>query len=488
MSQQNRPIVATDKGRVHGAVEGAVASFRGVPYAASPVGKLRFAPPQPHPAWSGVREAVQAGPAVPQGPSRLELVMGNRKQSWDEDGSLTLNVWSPQHVLDGNASLPVLVWFHGGGFTSGSGGWDWYDGARLAALGNMVVVTANYRVGSLGNLRLPDIGADNLGAQDQGAVLRWVRDNIAAFGGDPETVTVGGQSAGAFSAFQLAVDPETGRMIRRVIAESGPWGLEPQDPELATENTKSYLRLLGLEDSADLTHALRQVRVEELLAAYSKLMVDKAEFGVVAPPMYPVLGGSGMPYAWRQALDAGALAGKDLLIGSTRDEMTAFFAFDERIQTLTREEALNFLVSLHGGEAQALYERHEAQCPDATPAQVVTDVETEAVFQGGVIEIATHHAAGGNNAYVYQWDFRPEPDVASLGATHCGELPFLFGTFDSYPDSPMLGRIGARTEALWRSFAGALASFVTTGSPNGEGLTSWQPYVAGSNSQVLHFG
>ncbi|MFF2512045.1 carboxylesterase family protein [Streptomyces sp. NPDC058086] len=157
-------------------------------------------------------------------------------------------------------------------------------------------------------------------------------------------------------------------------------------------------------------------------------------------------------------------------------------------QTLTREEALNFLVSLHGGDAQALYERHEAQRPSATPAQVVTDVETETVFQGGVIEIATHHAAGGNNAYVYQWDFRPEPDVANLGATHCGELPFLFGTFDSYPDSPMLGRIGARTEALWRSFAGALASFVTTGFPNGEGLTSWQPYAAGSNSQVLHFG
>ncbi|MFK0024669.1 carboxylesterase/lipase family protein [Streptomyces sp. NPDC090798] len=488
MTQRNRPIVATDKGRVHGVIEGAVASFRGIPYAASPVGKLRFAPPRPHPAWSEAREAVRAGPAVPQGPSRLELVMGNRKQNGDEDGSLTVNVWSPQHALGSNACLPVLVWFHGGGFSSGSGGWDWYDGARLAALGNMVVVTANYRVGPLGNLRLPEIGADNLGVQDQGAVLRWVRDNIAAFGGDPGTVTVGGQSAGAFSAFQLAVDPGTGKMIRRVIAESGPWGLEPQDPELAAENTEAYLRILGLEDTADLARALREVRVEELLAAYAKLMVDKAEFGRVAPPMYPVLGGSGIPYAWRQALEAGALAGKDLLIGSTRDEMTAFFGFNERIQAFTPEEALNLLVSLHGGDARALYERHEAQRPGATPAQVVTDVETEAVFHGGVTEVAARHAADGNNVYVYQWDFRPEPDVADLGATHCGELPFLFGTFDSYPDSPMLGRIGVETEALWRSFAGALASFVTTGSPDGESLTDWQPYVAGSNSRVLHFG
>jgi para-nitrobenzyl esterase len=488
MTQQNRPIVATDKGRVQGAVEGAVASFRGIPYAASPVGKLRFAPPQPHAAWSESREAVQAGPAVPQGPSRLEMVMGKRKPDWKEDGSLTLNVWSPQHALDGNASLPVLVWFHGGGFTSGSSGWDWYDGARLAALGNIVVVTANYRVGPLGVLWLPDIGADNLGVQDQGAVLRWVKDNIAAFGGDPETLTVGGQSAGAYSTFQLAVDPETGKMIRRVIIQSNAWSLGAQDPELAAENAEAYLRLLGLADTGDIAYALREMPVEELLAAYAKLAVDKATFGGIAPPMYPVLGGSGMPSARRQALEAGALDHKDVLVGSTRDEMTAFYAFSERIQTFTREEALDFLVGLHGDDAQALYERREAQRPGATPAQVVTDVRTDTVFHDGVMEVAASHTARGYTAYVYQWDFQPEPDVANLGATHCGELPFLFGTFESYRNSPMLGRHEPEHEALWRSFAGALTSFVTTGSPNGEDLTSWQPYVAGSNSSVQHVG
>ncbi|MEU7768249.1 carboxylesterase family protein [Nocardia sp. NPDC049190] len=487
MPQQNRAVVATGNGRVRGVAEGPVVAFRGIPYAASPIGPLRFAPPQPHPSWSEVREAAQAGPAVPQAPSRLERVMGHRTPNWDEDGSLTLNIWSPQQVLDNDTDRPVLVWFHGGGFSSGSGGWDWYDGARLAGLGNMVVVTANYRLGPLGFLYLPQIGANNLGVQDQGAVLRWVRDNIAAFGGDPESVTVGGQSAGAFSAFQLAVDPETGNMIRRVIAQSAPWNIEPQDPRLASENAEAYLRILDLEESASLDTALRELSVEKLIAAYAKLAVDKAQFGNPAPPMYSVLGGTGIPFAWRQALDIGALAGKDLLVGSNRDEMTAFFAFDDRFQTFDREQALRLLADLHGDDAQARYRHRESQFPEATPTRIVTDLETEAGFRAGALEIAARHAADGNMAYVYQWDFLPAPDPADLRATHCGELPFLFGTFDSYSNSPMLGRVGPKTDALWRSFASALASFVTTGSPNGAGLPLWRPYAAGSDAHVLHF-
>ncbi|MFG2368560.1 carboxylesterase family protein [Streptomyces mirabilis] len=220
-------VVATDRGKVRGSATQAVVAFRGIPYAASPVDKFRFAAPRKHPGWTVVREAVDAAPAVPQGPSRLERVMGPRTPDWNEEGSLTLNVWSPRQALEDEAPRPVLVWFHGGGFTSGSGGWDWYDGARLAEVGNVVVVTANYRVGPLGYLYLPQIGADNLGAQDQAAVLHWVRDNIASFGGDPRAMTVGGQSAGALSALSLARDPTTGGLVRRVLLQSAPWGLPP---------------------------------------------------------------------------------------------------------------------------------------------------------------------------------------------------------------------------------------------------------------------
>jgi para-nitrobenzyl esterase len=410
--------------------------------------------------------------------------MGHRRPDWDEDGSLTLNVWSPLRALEGEVPRPVLVWFHGGGFTSGSGGWDWYDGARLAGLGDMVVVTANYRVGPLGYLYLPEIGADNLGAQDQAAVLRWVRDNIASFGGDPRAVTVGGQSAGAYSALSLALDPLTGGLITRVLLESGPWGLQPQDPERAAENAQAYLRLLGIPGGAEPGKALRVLPVERLLSAYGELAARLARPGNIAPPMYPVLGGAGvLSRGWQRAVADGDLEGKALLIGTTRDELTAFFRFDPHIQSLTLEGALGILIDRFGEQAQEVYNRYAVQLPQATPAQIFTVVETDALMRNGALEIADHHAAGGNATYVYQFDYRPVKDRYGLGATHCSELPFLFGTFDSYPDSPMLGSPGDAERALGHAFASAVAEFVTTGS-----VSDWLPYAPTTAARIRHFG
>jgi para-nitrobenzyl esterase len=372
--------------------------------------------------------------------------MGHRVPDWDEDGCLTLNVFCPVPALRDHAR-PVLVWFHGGGFTSGSGGWDWYDGARLAALGDMVVVTANYRVGPLGYLYLPDIGADNLGLQDQDAVLRWVRDNIAGFGGDPRNVTVGGQSAGAYSALALAVDEKTTGLATQVLLESGPWGVSPQDPQDAIETAEAYLRVLGVPGGPDAGKALRALPVDQLLSAYGQLATQLARPGNVAPPMYPVLGGAGLRRTWQQALADGALDGKALLIGTTRDEMTAFIGVDSGIGNLTGESAVANL--------------------------------TDALFRTGALQIANHHARRGNSTYIYQFDHVPTGDGHALGATHCSELPFLFGTFDAYPNSPMLGQPGAPERALGHRFASAVAEFITTGT-----VREWSPHTTG---HVQHF-
>jgi para-nitrobenzyl esterase len=400
--------------------------------------------------------------------------MGHRVPDWNEDGCLTLNVYCPLRALEGEAPRPVLVWFHGGGFTSGSGGWDWYDGARLAALGDMVTVTANYRVGPLGYLYLPEIGADNLGLQDQGAVLRWVQDNIVAFGGDPRNVTVGGQSAGAYSALSLALDGQTAGLITRVLLESGPWGLAPQDPQNAVENSEAYLRLLGAPGGSDAGKVLRALPVERLLSVYGQLAAQLARPGNVAPPMYPVLGGVGVPRAWQQALAHGTLDGKALLIGTTRDEATAFFGFDPHIQNLSAEGALEILTDVLGEEAQEAYQRHGTQLPHATPSQIFTAVQTDVLFRNGALEIANHHAAGGNATYIYQFDHHPAEDAHALGATHCSELPFLFGTFDTYPDSPMLGKPGDAEYALGHIFASAVAEFATTGA-----VKDWPAHTTG---------
>ena len=179
----------------------------------------------------------------------------------------------------------------------------------------------------------------------------------------------------------------------------------------------------------------------------------------------------------------GGLEGKALLIGTTRDELTAFFRFDPRIQSLTREGVLGIMIDRFGEQAQEVYDRYAVQLPQATPAQIFTVVETDALLRNSTLEVADHHAAGGNATYVYQFDYRPAEDRYGLGATHCSELPFLFGTFDSYPDSPMLGSPGDAERALGHAFAGAVAEFVTTGS-----VSDWLPYAPTTAARVRHFG
>jgi len=485
MNEFDRPMVVTESGRIQGTDEGGVAAFRGIPFAASPVGDLRFAAPAPHPTWPGARDADRPGPSVPQGPSRLEAVMGPRTPDWDEDGSLNLNVWTPRSPGEGPAprALPVLLWFHGGGFSSGSGGWDWYDGRNLAAAGEIIVVTANYRVGPLGYLHLPELGVENLGTQDQAAALDWVRRNIAAFGGDPDNLTVGGQSAGAYSALYLALDPATGPHIRRVITQSGPFGLDAQSPEEASDHARRYLAILGLDDHPDPLPALRAVPVERLLSAYQQLARDLAQPGNVAPPMYPVLGARGMPAAWQEALADGRLDGKQLLTGTTRNEMTSFLAFDPYIRAATADQARSLVAGRIDAGAER-FDRTAALLPQATPGEVLTEVETELVFRDGTIVIADHHAAAGNASYVYEFDYTPPGDPAHLGAAHCAELPFFFNTIDAYPDSPMLGEATPAARALGDAFSLAAATFVASGRPTAH---DWHPYESADPATVRHF-
>ncbi|GAB2818985.1 hypothetical protein GCM10027176_24290 [Actinoallomurus bryophytorum] len=231
-------MVHAPAGALRGVSTGTVTAFRGIPYA----GAERFAAPRPVPTWEGVRDAVRMGPAAPQPPSRLEGVMGPGSDLDQDEDCLSLNVWTP-----GGTGLPVLVWLHGGAFTSGSGAEAWYDGALLAERGRLVVVTVNYRLGALGYLDLsPDFAPANLGLLDQIAALDWVRANIAAFGGDPERVTLAGQSAGALSALALSGHPAGRDLFQQVILQSTPTGVPPYDPREAAGIGRRLLDVLGL--------------------------------------------------------------------------------------------------------------------------------------------------------------------------------------------------------------------------------------------------
>lgn len=262
------PVVATSGGALRGSDDGEVLAFLGVPFASAPVGELRFAAPHPATGWAGTREAVTPGPAAPQPAARpgaptdvMQLLTGAPRLRQAEDNCLTLNVWTPG--LD-EPRRPVLVWIHGSGWLSGASAWPGYHGRNVAASEGLVVVTANYRLGPLGFARIPGVAEGNMGMLDVIAALRWVRDNIAAFGGDPGQVTIAGQSGGAVTAVALLTSPDAAGLFRRVFAQSGPLGIPMPTPDDAERVGGEYLHTLGL--TARAAHRLREIPADELVA------------------------------------------------------------------------------------------------------------------------------------------------------------------------------------------------------------------------------
>jgi para-nitrobenzyl esterase len=392
-------LVHAPAGVLRGVPAGPVTAFLGIPYGSAG----RFAAPRPAPAWNGVRDASRPGPAAPQPPSRLERVMGPGSDLDRDEDCLSLNVWTP-----GGTGLPVLVWLHGGGFSSGSGAEAWYDGALLAERGEMIVVTVNYRLGALGYLYLsPEFGPANLGLLDQSAALGWVRENIAAFGGDPDRVTLAGQSAGALSALALLGQRTGGALFQQVILQSTPAGIPPYRPGEAAGIGGRLLDILGLDQEQ-----LRTVPVPRLLAAQGELARRMAA-PLTMTPAFQLVADGGVP----ADLLAGFPAAMPVLIGTTRDEAWAFF-------------------------------------PGA-PADV-----TGRLFGDGGERLA----GKARSAFAFRFDW--SPPGSTFGACHCIELPFVFGDLAAWRASPMLaGADPADLRRLVAEVQRAWTGFVHAGSP-----------------------
>ncbi|MFI0937605.1 carboxylesterase family protein [Streptomyces sp. NPDC021020] len=403
----DRPAVRTPHGVVRGTVEGGVAAYRGMPYAVAG----RFAAPRDALGWTGVRDASAVGPAAPQPPSRLAAVMGPGGGLAQSEDCLTVNVWTPDLHGEGGTGLPVLVWLHGGGFSSGSGGEDFYAGAQLAAHGRMVVVTANYRLGAFGYAYLgPETAAVNPGLLDQLAALRWVRASAPAFGGDPARVTLAGQSAGALSALALLAHPAGRGLFARAVLQSPPAGVAPAVPEQATARTRRLAELAGTAD-------LRAPDATALLRAQQDLARERDEPLSVTPALQLVAAG-GLP----RDLVGAARTDVPLLAGTAREEARAFFP---------------------GAAAGALAE------------------VTARGFTDGTLRLAARAAT----AYVYRFDWAPQG--SPLGPCHCIELPFVFGADRPvWGAAPMLaGADPAELRRLTAEVQGAWAAFVHTGDP-----------------------
>lgn len=458
------PVVPTTSGAVRGQVTPAGAVlFRGIPYAAAPDGELRFAEPVPAPPWEGVRDTRRPGPTAPQrrhDVPRLDLtpLTGTGWRPGPE--YLTVDVWTPQ---PGPASLPVLVFVHGGSFIGGAASAAVHDGTAFARAG-AVLVTVQYRLGIDGFLPL-DGGATNLGLRDQLAALHWVQENIAAFGGDPANVTLFGAASGAVSVACLLGSPLSAGLFHRAIVQSG-------HPDMVRDGVQArrLAKVVADELKAEPTaEAFRKVSTEQLLDAQDAVLRPGGapdlrdalgyDRGYGLSPFLPVFGDDVLPRHPAKAIKAGAGRDVDLIAGSCSEEMRLYLVPTGALEAVNEDQAVASLAVSHPDPVGVL---HAYGLGSGSPAgEVLVAALTDLVFRDGVRDLAEHHT-GRTFRYEFEWG-SPLLD-GSLGACHGLELPFVFGALDAL--SGPRGLLGENPpHELATELNGAWYRFATTGSP-----------------------
>ena len=476
-----QPVVRTASGLVRGRTPAAtgVAAFRGIPFARPPVGPLRFAAPHPVPPWDGIRDAAAFGPPPPQ--SGLAVVQPPPAAAGtDPDDWLTVNVFSPD---PGAAGLPVMVWIYGGAYRSGASCLPGYDGTLLAQQ-NVVLVTFNHRVGVEGYAQLTGVPA-NRALLDQVAALRWVRANIAAFGGDPDLVTVFGESAGAGAIAALLVMPAAAGLFRRAIAQSVPGTFF--SPALAADVTAAIAAQAGLPATAG---AFAQADPARLVAAADAVLpADHAgRWGPVAllpTPFSPVVDGEVLPAAPWRAVAQGAARNIDLIAGHTRDEYrlyTAMSGLRGRVTAEMARHALNLIgPEGEGGDGEAAY---RAAYPDADPDRLFELVHSDWLFRMPSLHLAQSHAAAGGRTFLYEVCYEAPgaseardtpwaPGAADLGACHAIDVPLVFGVDGELRQMLFGPEPPAGAVALGNVMREQWAAFAAAGDPG------WPPYSFG---------
>ncbi|WP_181763545.1 carboxylesterase/lipase family protein [Streptomyces albidus (ex Kaewkla and Franco 2022)] len=454
-SSGSQPEIRTVAGAVRGSRESGVAVFRGIPFAEPPVGSLRFAGPRPVPRWDGVRAATSYGPPPPQAGS-----FGMDALSRDAEGDdwLTVNVWSPEPGT--GAGLPVMVWIHGGAYMIGMSGLPEYDGSRLAADGGVVVVTLNYRVGLEGFGQIEGAPA-NRGLLDQVAALEWVRDNIRAFGGDPDRVTVFGESAGAGSVAALLAMPRAVGLFGRAVAQSvqGTYF----SPELASDIATACAAELELRATVVDLATVAPARLSAAGDAVAAKMPQWAErWGRAAHrsiPISPVVDGDVLPVTPWQALADGAGRDVELLVGHTRDEQRLFTALDGLLGQVTQEQAATALQNFAPGRQGA--RRYREGFPDSGPDELYELVQSDWLFRMPTLHLAEAQNTAGGRTHFYELTW-PAPGMGgAFGACHGLDVPLVFGNLDRGQPAALIGEgpspeaevLSSRMRAAWTAFA-----------------------------------
>ena len=482
-------VVPTTHGALRGQWNHGVARFAGVPFAAPPVGELRFRPPAPATPWDGERDATGFGPVSPQNPSLMEALFGGEAETWDED-CLYLNVWTPEPGGDPATAAPgrpVMVWIHGGGFEMGSGSSPLYHGESFADDG-VVLVSLNYRLGSVGFLELGHLepveaGSGNVGLLDQVAALEWVRDNIAAFGGDPSNVTIFGESAGAMSVSLLLSMPRARGLFHKAIAESGA-ASAAKSPEQSAADTSEFLAAAGLSSVAE----LRAAPVQQLLVAHAAMAATRMADpeGVIKKygnplaflSFRPVADGHELPLDPLAAVADGAAAGVPLLIGTNLEEWKLFALMTPPAAT---DEALAERVALVTDDPAGALEAYRSEYPEADLGGLECAVLTDVVFRLPAIRLADAQTAHAP-VFQYRFDWRSPAWGGMIGAAHAVEIPFVFDLVADHRLHVLVGPEAPRS--LARAMHESWVAFAHGGVPVAEGLEEW-PTVDGAGRPVM---
>ncbi len=488
------PTVEIAAGKLRGASSLGIYSFKGVPYGASTGGLSRFMPPEPPLPWAGVRDALAyAGRAwqLPNRPKRrpaLETLLGPADTTPEGEDCLTLNVWTPG-FSDG-ANRPVMVWLHGGAFGYGSGNRAVTDGTNLARRGDVVVVSVNHRLNIFGFLHLADIGgpawahSGNAGVLDLVAALRWVRDNIARFGGDPGNVTVFGESGGGGKVSVLLAMPAARGLFHRAIIQSGA-AIRVSTRERAHALADAVLKEVGLRPSD--CGRLQALPAERLLAAIAPAsqavgrsrwpLLDRYNFG-------PVVDGGDLP---QHPGEPGAPAISDdipVMIGGTREESAFFLADDDAVWngSLSAAELRQRAAAVAGAETDGLLAAYRMAMPQASPGDLLIAALTGSNFGIRTILLAERYAARRRApVYMYSLDWQSPAHAGRVKAHHAMDLPFVFDNTDvadTTAGAPGARELAARISATWIAFA-------RNGTPDNPGIPAWPAYTTEHRATMI---
>lgn len=467
---KNMEEVKVESGRLKGVQHDGIWVYKSIPYATPPVGELRWKEPQPVEKWDGLRVCDRFAPACPQPKSMLFRV-----EETSED-CLYLNVWSPAESPD--EKLPVMIWLHGGGFSTGTGAQSLYDGMNLARKG-IVLVTINYRLGLLGylchpllSMESPNSVSGNYGLLDMIAALKWVAGNIEHFGGDPGCVTVFGQSSGAISILELMISPLAKGLFQRAISESGsfydsyPMHRGNTMPEAEMKGL-NFTAKTGFDSEDNVLGAMRAVPADELVK------ITQIQF-------HPVVDGWVMPITPSAMFASGRQQKVPLLVGTNADEGTMFVA--QKVTSSKDPQAAyeNYVRKVYGQNADMALATFPVENGDVLRA--MNDMFTRMGFAAGARYAALCQSRDNKDVYLYKFSRRPDyPLLGILGTCHGLELPYVFGNFTDWfagiKHNPVDAALSNAIMSYWTGFA-------RTGNPNGDGLPLWPAYTTEKNPHL----